>query len=230
VIWLHVYSVSRNPMVRGLNRLTRDLWGAGGLFHVAVEVQELTGGQEWSFGQTTQGTGLGTHASTQNVRHHFRETLVLGETSMGQDEFDHIIEQLKLAWSGTSYHLTKRNCCTFANDFCALLKCGPIPPWTDRFSRMAANIDQRSMNRANKSSARRASLPNVHELQVMANCMQVTSLEAQPEAEAEVEAEEEIEVEYSESSRPSLKPQSVGGTTVVVPKVYDDDDAGCFMK
>merc|ERR1719191_1919491 len=42
-------------------------------------------------------------------------------------------------WGGKSYDLVRRNCCSFANEFCEKLGVGPIPGWVNRLAQVGAS-------------------------------------------------------------------------------------------
>jgi hypothetical protein len=60
LVTLHVYDVTNsgsgaaNNAIITLNRLLKDTWNVGGVFHCGVEVNR----EEWAFGFCEQGTGV----------------------------------------------------------------------------------------------------------------------------------------------------------------------------
>jgi hypothetical protein len=81
-VLLHVYDVTNVDALRGLNSLTKDLVGAGGAFHSAVEVVGISGGGEWNYGYCPEGegTGVGSNPAKQCEQHKYKETVEMGDT------------------------------------------------------------------------------------------------------------------------------------------------------
>ena len=76
---LHIYDVSRDPLVRHLNQLLAHQGAPvklGGIFHAAIEIKKL----EWSFGSQAPddfeicASGVKTSLPTRNPQHTFRQT------------------------------------------------------------------------------------------------------------------------------------------------------------
>lgn len=104
-----------------------DLHEALGAYHVGIEVCGL----EWSYGSADHGTGVFFVLPQTSSIGRFKETILLGETTMSIDE---ILEQLKrLApdWKGSDYHILKKNCLRFSQAFVHILVPGAdLPRWT----------------------------------------------------------------------------------------------------
>ena len=54
---------------------------------------------------------------------------MIGETSMGAQEVQEVVQQLGSEYKGTSYHLLERNCNHFSNELCLKLTGRPAPSW-----------------------------------------------------------------------------------------------------
>lgn len=59
----------------------------------------------------------------------WRESVVIGETSMGAQEVQEVVQQLGSEYKGTAYHLLERNCNHFSNELCLKLTGRPAPSW-----------------------------------------------------------------------------------------------------
>ena len=59
----------------------------------------------------------------------WRESVVIGETSMGAQEVQEVVQQLGSEYKGTAYHLLERNCNHFSNELCLKLTGKPAPSW-----------------------------------------------------------------------------------------------------
>ena len=88
--WLNVYSP----------------WKIRGMFHVGVQIGE----QEW-----TPKTVAVSIRPTPLVsgRHQFNQSLPMPPTHFSATELQALIEELKVAWSGSSYDILERDCCHF---------------------------------------------------------------------------------------------------------------------
>lgn len=119
-VWLHVYHCDA---VSGfLNRAVLDRSEVG-IFHAGVEVY----GEEWSF-QYYEDTwedptvpGVVRCTPRRMPNYEYVESLYMGRTETPQDEVDTLILELHDSWPASSYHLTRRNCLTFAEELTRLL-------------------------------------------------------------------------------------------------------------
>mmetsp|Transcript_19134 Transcript_19134/g.58275 ORF Transcript_19134/g.58275 Transcript_19134/m.58275 type:complete len:239 (+) Transcript_19134:113-829(+) len=82
-------------------------------FHVGIEVC----GTEVSFGET--GIQLSWPGDFDPPLH--RQTILLGRTSMGDEEVKDVLFDLQRKWDGKAYRLVGSNCQSFAIDFCERL-------------------------------------------------------------------------------------------------------------
>lgn len=115
-----------------------------GLVHVGVEVW----GSEWSFRYYDDAwddnilTGVHCYAPKEpgNSNYVFAEALVLGKTPLSPDECYQLIKNLKDEWPASSYHLTRRNCLTFAEHLIRQLQVpGELPKWIRGASEIGAD-------------------------------------------------------------------------------------------
>jgi len=124
--------------IRSLNSFTQTALGAGGVFHVAVEVEGVSSGLEWSFGYAPHGSGVFALDAKKHPDHAFRETVPMGETHISRADFGRVIREMQGAWAGNKYQLLRCNCISFCNELCISLGVGPVPAWVDRFPRLGA--------------------------------------------------------------------------------------------
>ena len=73
-------------LIRGLNAVTKSGLGAGGVFHAAIEVENLSRGLEWSYGYSADGSGVFAIKAKQHPDHTYRETVVLGRTALNREQ------------------------------------------------------------------------------------------------------------------------------------------------
>lgn len=138
-VLLHVYDVSQTTSIRQLNRVLAQgpSWlKFGGVFHAGVEIL----GKEWSFGYSASGTGVSGTQPRKHPMHTFRETVDMGSVALSKEEVFAILKGMAEEYPGSSYHLMKRNCCTFAEDLCTRLGVGAIPPWVHRLARIGDRV------------------------------------------------------------------------------------------
>jgi hypothetical protein len=95
-----------------------------GVHHTAIEVY----GTEFAFGRSSRGTGVFELRPRSCPPHIFRESIVLGSTALSLREVQQRVATMALEWMGPTYHLTKRNCNSFANALAAQLLSVPPPP------------------------------------------------------------------------------------------------------
>lgn len=138
-VLLHVYELGKGTAlaaaISGLNQLAL---GAGGAFHAAVEIVDVSDGLEWSYGHVEQGSGVYAVKAKTHPSHKFKQTLELGETSITRSELIHLILAMQELWLGSAYQVVQCNCITFCRAFSAALGVGPVPQWVDRLSRVVA--------------------------------------------------------------------------------------------
>ena len=139
LVTLHVYDITNtqyeaaNASIQGLNRFTKDILGAGGIFHGAVEVN----GDEWSFGYCDRGSGVYCCRPRGNTGYTYRESIPLGVTALSPARVRNILGALQAAWQGHEYDLLARNCNHFCEAFAEMLGVGSLPAWVNRFASQA---------------------------------------------------------------------------------------------
>jgi len=102
-----------------------------GAFHSGVEIGDKEyafGGHEYNF------TGVYESTPRVVVGAAFRESILLGETSLTRTEIQNILNELSLDYVGVSYHPIKRNCNAFSNDLSLRLLNKPIPSYVNRLA------------------------------------------------------------------------------------------------
>jgi len=141
-VYLHIYDVSNEKVLRNLNRLLAHRHAPikfGGIFHVGVEVD----GVEWSYGYTTSesSTGVVGDVPRTNPDHRFRQTISLLTTQLSHEEIARLLEEMVQEYRGRDYDLLRRNCCTFADDLASRLGARRLPRWVHRLARVGARLD-----------------------------------------------------------------------------------------
>lgn len=134
-VMLNVYDATKSRIVSALNRTAMPL-GAGGAFHVAIEIGEI----EWSYGLTRSGTGVSWVQPGKDLAHHFRGSVHLGNTPLSKKEVNRNIQALAQEWAGNAYHPLRRNCCHFAREMAIRLGVGPLPDWVDCLGRSCESL------------------------------------------------------------------------------------------
>ncbi|CAJ1421975.1 unnamed protein product [Effrenium voratum] len=128
-VWVHIYHC--DPYTGFLNRMMLNRSEIG-IYHAGIEVY----GEEWSF-QYFEDTwndptisGIMRCLPKQMAGYEYQESLNLGPTPLSQDEVDDLLEGLSDEYSASTYHLTHRNCLTFAQHLAKSLKAPKeFPPW-----------------------------------------------------------------------------------------------------
>lgn len=95
-----------------------------GIHHTGVEVH----GSEFGFGRTISGTGLFEIRPKSFPQHIFRESLLVGYTSLNLAEVRQLIREESSMWAGATYHLTNRNCNHFSDYLVKALTHRPVAP------------------------------------------------------------------------------------------------------
>merc|ERR1719356_1161936 len=97
-----------------------------GAFHSAIEVY----GREWSYGLTDEGTGVFSCEPRGSTQHCFRESIIIGETTLCRREVANLLRQLE--WPGSEYHIIRKNCCHWCEAFCRSLGAAGLPQWVNK--------------------------------------------------------------------------------------------------
>jgi len=135
-VTLHIYDVGRSEGVETVNKLLRHV--GTGAFHAAVEIY----GMEWSFGGTRAGSGVFSCPPKQCGRHHYRESLPLGQTNLYPAQVEMILGLLQQAWQGPDYDLLLHNCCHFSAAFADALAVQPVPKWVTNLAGAGATLNK----------------------------------------------------------------------------------------
>jgi len=110
-VWLHIYHVRGLTAIKGINLVSRDILGLGGIFHSGVELRGL----EWCFGATrTARSGVFCNAPGQCPFHHYSQSVYLGTTRLAAEGCLQIMLELAREWCGLEYQLLQRNCNHFS--------------------------------------------------------------------------------------------------------------------
>lgn len=126
---LHIYHC--DPFTGFLNRLFLARRGLG-IYHAGVEVF----GQEWSFGffEDTWNkpfiSGVTSCSPRQMPGYTYRESVELGPTAFSERQVEQLLVEMQGAWPACTYHLTRKNCLTFAERLSHRLQTPqPFPEW-----------------------------------------------------------------------------------------------------
>lgn len=123
LVCLSVYNVGWSSQVRHLNTVCHPV--GTGVYHCAVEVYGL----EYSFGFCQKGSGVFYCNPRRCSAHSFRESIVVGETSLDERDVLDLIKLLRQDWQGAGYNILSRNCCHFSDELCRWLGVGAVPNW-----------------------------------------------------------------------------------------------------
>lgn len=136
-VTLHVYDVSNDERIANVNYYTKA-FGAGGIFHAAVEVY----GREYSFGGSSANvTGIFASPPKCCPMHNYRESVFLGDCELSEGQVQAILRDLKPRWMARSYNLFRKNCCFFSMEFAIELGVGTIPEWIYQMARTGEFIE-----------------------------------------------------------------------------------------
>ncbi|KAJ9446279.1 DeSI-like protein [Diplonema papillatum] len=149
-VTLHVYDVTNQNVTKYLNKVCKDSANVGGAFHGGVEVCDI----EYSFGGTSEGTGVFMCEPRMCSSHRYRESIYMGDTQMTVEELAAMVEAMSAEWDGPSYNLLSRNCCSFSDEFCVRLGVGNTPAWVNKFATIGASA--RDLGNSKLGDANRA--------------------------------------------------------------------------
>ena len=103
-----------------------------GFYHSGIEI----GSKEYTFGGH-EGAHSGVMEVPPKVNHpNFRESILLGKTTIEYKEIFRIIDELKDKFAGNSYHLTRKNCNTFTNCVSEAILNKSIPGYVNRLAKI----------------------------------------------------------------------------------------------
>eukprot|EP00928_Gymnodinium_smaydae_P013388 TRINITY_DN14886_c0_g1_i1.p1 TRINITY_DN14886_c0_g1~~TRINITY_DN14886_c0_g1_i1.p1 ORF type:complete len:379 (+),score=65.37 TRINITY_DN14886_c0_g1_i1:110-1246(+) len=128
-VWLHIYHC--DAITGALNKAflrSADV----GIYHAGVEVYNV----EWSFQyfedtwEDPSVSGVMCCRPRSMCGYEYQESVFLGRTSFSEYYVRDLIDQLKVTWPACTYHLTHRNCLSFAEHLSkALMVPQPFPAW-----------------------------------------------------------------------------------------------------
>ena len=88
-------------------------------------------GLEWSYGSVDDGTGIFFVVPQTSTIGKFKESVLIGETVLNDEQILDALQRLSTKWKGSQYHLLKKNCLIFSQDFLSELCPGKkLPSWT----------------------------------------------------------------------------------------------------
>lgn len=127
-VLVNVYDL--NDSMVTCNWVTSNLIQLGGAFHAGVEVYQ----SEWSYGTE----GIFKAVPRNHEYHVFNQSVHMGNTRLEPAEVQQILRDMAPIWGAGAYDLMRKNCCTFADDFCRRLGVGPLPAWVNRLAQVGA--------------------------------------------------------------------------------------------
>lgn len=137
-VLLHVYSLSRSSGIWEINDLLRP---AGlGVFHAGVEVYSA----EYSFSDVTDemvravSTGVFVCLPRKCTEHNYLESYMLYNTFFSEASVAAIVRHMSDQWPARDYHLLRRNCLHFCEEFSRRLGAGDLP---DKIARLIKTFD-----------------------------------------------------------------------------------------
>eukprot|EP00873_Tetraselmis_striata_P001339 jgi/Tetstr1/421603/TSEL_012544.t1 len=114
-------------------------YGCGlGIFHSGVEVY----GVEYAFGGHEYNTSgiFATNPRDAPGPVQFRESIVIGETTLSQQEVQLLVHRLGETFKGNRYHLLERNCNHFTDELSMQLTNKHAPGWVNRLAALAVLV------------------------------------------------------------------------------------------
>lgn len=102
-------------------------------------------GLEFAYGgHPEDSSGVYTHEPTRpipNVVVPVRTRIVMGVTHVSRADVDAIARELGSEFLGSEYHILRRNCNTFSDEFCKRLLGVGIPGFVNRLAFLAAQVE-----------------------------------------------------------------------------------------
>lgn len=106
-----------------------------GVYHCAVEVYST----EWSFvfhkerSRNNNSTGVVQNKPQRLRNHNFNQSIEVGWTAWNEEDVRKEVRRLSHQWRARSYHVTRRNCITFAEEFVSRLGLAEhFPAWVKK--------------------------------------------------------------------------------------------------
>eukprot|EP00697_Spironema_sp_BW2_P014226 gnl/Spiro4/4622_TR2311_c0_g1_i1.p1 gnl/Spiro4/4622_TR2311_c0_g1~~gnl/Spiro4/4622_TR2311_c0_g1_i1.p1 ORF type:complete len:282 (-),score=38.77 gnl/Spiro4/4622_TR2311_c0_g1_i1:134-979(-) len=127
---LYVYDLLRS------NSVLSNINPGAGAFHSAVEVY----GREYTFGPSSDGgTGVWDLEPGTAPCPSLREKILMGYTTLNNEQVVALIEEMKGQWLGKSYDLLTRNCNCFADALAFRLTGNHAPPYVNFLATLGAS-------------------------------------------------------------------------------------------
>lgn len=130
-VWLHIYHTDgATAFLNNWVLKSKEI----PIYHLGVEVY----GEEWSFQYFEDAwddqsiSGVIRCQPKRMTDYDYQDSVCLGPTKLSEDQVDEILLRLHYEYPASSYHLTRRNCITFANVLVGLLEPPKIFPATLR--------------------------------------------------------------------------------------------------
>ncbi|KAL5698090.1 hypothetical protein ACHQM5_029171 [Ranunculus cassubicifolius] len=110
-------------------------WFGFGIFHSGIEVH----GMEYGYGaHEYPASGVFEVEPKSCPGFVYRNSIVLGHTTMPPSEFRAFLENMAAEYHGDTYHLITKNCNHFTDDLALRLTGKSIPGWINRLARLGA--------------------------------------------------------------------------------------------
>lgn len=139
VVLLNIYDLGKSHGIQVLNSMLSAL--DTGAFHCGVEVH----GREFSYeGGNGPGSGIFSCPPKLCPGHTFYQSILMGEIMLTVDEVFAVVELLEIHWPAKAYHMLKKNCCHFCENFCLCLGVGPVP---SKIKSLASAVESMESNR-----------------------------------------------------------------------------------
>jgi hypothetical protein len=140
-VFLHIYDVGGSSAIKHMNDTLRRL--GTGVYHTGIEVH----GQEWSYAirlnsdcSRQAGCGITVTQPCEDPSHCYRESVLLGETDLSDEEVAQILRDMLPAWRSEQYNFLNNNCQTFCSEFSKHLQCKPLPAWVTSAAAAGLNL------------------------------------------------------------------------------------------
>ena len=123
-VYLHIYD-----LFSSINYYLHPL--GIGIYHTSIQINNT---EYWFGGHPEDFTGVSEEVPFKNTKQFFfRETIMLGESSLNYETIRSIIEKIKDKYTGKSYNVISNNCNHFTNELTAeLLNKKNIPNFLNR--------------------------------------------------------------------------------------------------
>ncbi|KAL9663173.1 hypothetical protein QQ045_028012 [Rhodiola kirilowii] len=110
-------------------------WAGIGVFHTGIEVHET----EYAFGaHAYPASGIFEVDPHECPGFKFRKSILMGTTSLNDDQVRDLMEFHSERYHGNTYHLINKNCNHFSADLCKKLTGNSIPKWVNRLAKIGS--------------------------------------------------------------------------------------------